>query len=142
MPNQNDIPETVAECLDERYIVPEGVLEAVERYRDANPWAGTRQEKHEKLRKLHTELCEFYGIQARLEFADQVERGGAGLTDQRLIVMARKTSLVTYLHCLARYRGQTPREAFKFSLNLFNRVFPDKFAACNQVGPLLVKRAG
>jgi hypothetical protein len=54
-----------------------------------------------------------------------------------LIALVGKLSVVTYLHELAHARGYDERQAVKWSVNLFRKVFPRSFARCQQEGHLL-----
>ena len=84
-----------------------------------------------------------YGLEAVIEFhgvEDRVPLGnGAWDPGKNTIHMIGKLSVVTFLHCYARARGMTRKQAFRWSLSVFARMFPVSFGRCQLIGCILVR---
>jgi hypothetical protein len=61
------------------------------------------------------------------------------IRDRIKALVGGRLSVATYLWAFARARGLTAREAFRWSLSLFARMFPRSFAGCQFRGPFLVR---
>lgn len=118
-------------------------LIAVERYRRRRPWSGSAVERVEKLRGLHRDLCEVYGVEARLVVED-LDGSGSELRSRYVpstltIHLCGRLSVVTYLHEFAHALGKGERGAIRWSVGLFRRCFPEQFARCSVQGGYLLR---
>lgn len=122
-------PSSVEEVLDARMTFNPAALRAVRAFARAKPWRGSLDDQHLKFRTLHAALCKAYGLDPhpRLIFAnDHATCSGSScfIPSASAIVLRGRLSVVTYLHEFAHARGMNERQACRFSLNLFRRVFP------------------
>lgn len=133
-------PATVAECLDDSIRYRRATLAAARAYRELRPWSGPRAVRERKLWVLHEALCLIYGVDVPL-----VIQSGAGCsggsnfnTSTGRITLRGRLSVVTYLHEFAHALGKLEeREACRWSINLFRRVFPRQFARLRAEGHTL-----
>ena len=146
MPNRFTYPATVAECIDENLRYKRGTLRAVRAFARSRPWRGTFDERCEKFRTLHRELCRLYGIDVGLSVAIHHEQGAGAASGgsyymplRREIVLRGRLSVVTYLHEFAHALDKDERGACRWSLNLFKRYFPRSFARCRHEGHVLIR---
>jgi len=102
----------------------------------SRPWHGSQAARRRKFRRLHEALCRVYGVRAQLVFGGWYSRYWIA---ERAIHLA-ELSVVTYLHEFAHARGWRERQACRWSINLFRRVFPREFARCRRDGHVLRKR--
>lgn len=147
--NPFENPESIdgASLVDPRKRFCPACLAALREFRRQKPWRGTVPERQQKFTELHAALCEAYGIipGPPLEFVAigeaRPDQMGTGGYDPRhgQVVLAGRLSVTTYLWAFARCRGLTVKDAFRWSLSLFARVFRRSFAACHFQGPYLVK---
>jgi hypothetical protein len=130
--SMSDYP-TLSEVLDEQYRYRRGVIRAVERFRDSAPWSGTLNERMIKFLTLHTDLCRIYNPGCQLFFSPNIrERSNSGDSyfhmEQRVILLQGRLSVLTYLHEFGHaLKGQSEYAACAWSINLFRRVFPDRW---------------
>ncbi len=136
---------TVANLVNPRKHFRPEVVAAVKAYRSTKPWQGTSKERKAKMLDFHAAMCAAYGLEIDLRFvgsfSGECEMGdGAFMTvaGRKRIVLVRRISVVTYLHCFTRARGAGRREAFVWSLSLFARFFKLSFSRRRQVGPFLL----
>jgi hypothetical protein len=149
MPRQSrndDYPATVNEVLDRQMKFKPAALRAVRRFARSKPWQGTLAERKAKFRRLNRQLAAAYGLpRPRLVFCRVEENAPLGNGSYRranhTIALYGKLSVVTYLHEFGHARGYGERQACRWSINLFRRVFPRSFARCNQVGYVLIRQA-
>ncbi len=140
---QNDTyPATVNEVIDATMTFRPQVLRACDEFKRAKPWRGTDDERHQKLRSLHSALSAAYGLtpQPRLIFGtDAASCSGRScyIPAMAVIILRGRLSVVTYLHEFAHARGMGERDAARWSLNLFKRVWPKLFARCRHDGHML-----
>jgi hypothetical protein len=137
-------PLTVAEVLDDTMTFLPAALRAVRAFRRSKPWRGTVGERRAKFEQLNRDLAAAYGIAVpRLVFADveaNAFSGDSGYSPAaHTITLRGRLSVVTYLHEFAHARGADERQACRWSINLFRRLFPHSFAHCRQVGHTLVR---
>ena len=135
---------TVNDLINDNVKLNRAAFAAVREFRRSKPWRGTFEERLEKFMKLTTGLGEAYGVQG-LELIFQGEESlmtlGDGKYDPKTnrIILVRKLSVVTLLHCMAAARGYTARERFAWSLSVFKKMFPVSFSRCHAVGIFLVR---
>jgi hypothetical protein len=144
MPYRANYPATVAEVLDDRTTFKPAALRAVRAFARAKPWRGTVAERKHKFRRLNRALAAAYGIvPPRLAFAGVEADAFSGASCYRAathtITLAGRLSVLTYLHEFAHARGFDERQAVRWSVNLFRRVFTRSFARLHHVGHTLVR---
>jgi hypothetical protein len=137
----NNYPKTVNEVLDSSMRFNAAALAAVKGFARAKPWRGTLAERRQKIVRLYAELSAAYSIDPpRIVFADD------GIEDstfsryscvERTIILSGTPSVVTALHEYAHHRGMNERDACRWSINLFRRVWPNAFARCRHDGHVL-----
>lgn len=142
MSYRRNYPRTVAEILNKRLTFrPETLLE-LRMFRRSRPWRGTPAERLRKFQVLHEGLCSVYGLRVDL-VCHQLDGGSSGsscyVPGRARIILSGRLSVVTYLHELGHARGWDERQAVRWSVNLFRRVFPRSFARCRQVGHMLLR---
>ena len=117
-------------------------MNAVRAFARSKPWRGTREERIQKFRTLHKELCRIYSVETALKFGSDGPTSIYSGFDRRrnTIVLQGRLSVVTYLHCFAYAIDCQGPEVVKWSLNLFKRRFPISFGRCRMVGHLLVRK--
>ena len=125
-------PETMAENLDPEMKFRKETIRALRRFRRARPWSGSIDSRKRKFRDLHCELNAIYGTAFFLNMVNvRVNNpSGQGSFDPRSgsITVYGKLSVITYLHEFAHgLFGPSERQACRWSINLFQRVFPEKF---------------
>ena len=134
-------PNSVAECIDDSYKFKRGVVAAVKRFARSKPWRGTHAEREAKLRRLHANLCNIYGVTTALRVRHEDAREGLDVYMPQLNTISMSSlSVMTYLHEFGHAIGKGERGTCRWSLNLFRRCFPKSFAKCGQVGHMLVRR--
>jgi hypothetical protein len=131
---RRNYPTTVAEVLSSTRTYRPEALRALRAFRSAKPWRGTEAERRTKFRRLHRELCRVYGVRPSLTFW---AREVACYVPMQNRINLPQLSVVTYLHEFVHARGADERQACRWSINLFRRVFPRSFARCRQVGHML-----
>ena len=138
----NMYPASVAEVLDDQMTFKPRALRAVRNFRSSKPWRGRLEERQRKLRELHQQLCEAYGLAPppRLIFGND-DRTCSGrscfIPAMNTIVLRGRLSVVTYLHEFGHVRGMGERRVCRWSINLFRRVFPRQYERCRHDGHLL-----
>jgi hypothetical protein len=139
MPYRPNYPATVQEVLDPAMTFKPAALRAVRAFARSKPWRGTPEERREKFRALHVELCRVYGLTTKLTMRVwRLCNFAHYIPGEDRIVMPR-LSVVTYLHEFAHAKGADERQACRWSINLFRRCFPRSFARCRAVGHTLVR---
>lgn len=138
MPYRANYPATVVEVLDNTLTFKPETLRALRAFRRAKPWRGTPAERIAKFRTLHRDLCRIYGLRTRL-----TRRMGrlamACYVPSRNRIILPELSVVTYLHELGHARGWDERQACRWSINLFRRIFPQSYARCRHRGHMLIR---
>ena len=141
--SRNQNPTTVEEAIDARVKLNVAALAAVKAFRRSKAWRGTFEERLAKFHALNAGLCLAYGLGSGMVFEGEENRNqmGDGCYDPRkdVIHLVGKLSVVTFLHCVARARGMTRQEAFRWSLSVFARMFPVSFARCHSEGLFLIR---
>jgi len=119
-------------------------LRAVRAFARSRPWQGTVEERKEKFSKLNRDLAEGYGIPVPDLAFGTLDGGGSGNSHYtpalHRIDLVGKLSVVTYLHEFAHSRGMRERAACAWSINLFRRIWPERYAKLVHVGHTLVRR--
>lgn len=143
MPYRANYPRTVREVLSDMKFKP-AALRAVRAFAWSKPWRGTIAERKAKFRRLNRDLARAYGLpKPRLVFhhveADRFSGASCYRPAVHTITLAGRLSVVTFLHEFAHARGYDERQACRWSLNLFRRVFPRSFARCQSDAHTLVR---
>lgn len=117
---------------------------AVKAFRDAKPWRGSPDERAEKFKALHRELCRAYDLEtvlARDDRSGECVSSGFSHFDQRRnrIVSSGRRSVVTYLFLFGLAVGQRRAAAMAFARQTFAHFFPRSFAGCVDAGGMLVR---
>jgi hypothetical protein len=134
LPMDGDLPN-VADILDDNATFDPAALAAVRELARSRPWRGDDAERLAKLNACAAKLAAAYQHDAwtfALGLTPSIDR------EQRVVTLS-KPSVVTFLNIMALVRGQSMVGAFRWSINIFKRCFPRSFAACRQVGPLLIR---
>jgi hypothetical protein len=141
---QNDpYPASVSEVIDAAMKFRPGVLRVCRDFKRAKPWRGSMSERQEKFRVFHAALAEAYDmiLPPQLIFGnDRVGCSGRSCYvgfPVNAIVLRGKLSVVSYLHEFAHARGMGERDATRWSVNLFRRVWPTLYARCRHEGHML-----
>ncbi|HLL87691.1 MAG TPA: hypothetical protein VK324_00145 [Tepidisphaeraceae bacterium] len=129
MSQSDPYPRSVQELLDDRMTFKPSALRAVRAFARARPWQGTLDDRHQKFRQLHNDLCAAYGLDPKPQLVfgnDHTTDSGSScfIPAMNTIVLRGRMSVVTYLHEFAHARGRNEREAARWSINLFRRCFP------------------
>lgn len=139
MPYRRNYPATVAEVLSDSIRYNPAALRAVRDLRRAKPWRGTPVERFRKFGACLRALVDAYGLEPVhlvLSARDCYEPA-----TRKIYLNAHNLSVVSLLHEFAHVRGADERQACRWSINLFRRVFPRSFARCEHRGHTLVRRA-
>lgn len=128
---RNRYPATVRECIDDvKY--RRGVIALVRRY-DRGGMYGPRW--LERAGGLVRGLCRIYPIGQSI----RVRRTRGGSRCAHAIIYLHKPSMLTLLHEFAHAKGcRTERAACRWSINLFRRACPARYAACTHRRHLLI----
>jgi hypothetical protein len=123
-------------------------IEILQRFKEANPWHGKIRERKAKFERCFEELKAMHNMKdLKLEF-DIANRfslwhdsGSSSYNrDTKIITLRGRLSVVTFLHEFAHALfGSSEERAREFSLDLFKKVFPEKYARCNFNGIMLTK---
>jgi hypothetical protein len=115
---------------------------AVKAFRDAKPWRGTFEERHEKFNTFATAFAEATGLECEFVFVgDETGRGqGFYSPNANKIVLSGKLSVVTLLFCFGLALGVNRTESLKWAKGVFKHYFPRSFAGCVEVSGLLKRR--
>jgi hypothetical protein len=144
MPYNPNYPASVAEVIDDSMTFRPSTLEAVRNFKASYPWRGSTDERKAKFERLHEALCGIYGKQTTLTFG-QLDGQSSGSSSYcpstDTITITGKLSVVTYLHEWGHALGKDERQACKWSLNLFKRVFPRLFARSQRQGHMIISPA-
>lgn len=113
----------------------EPTIEILKEFKEANPWRGTIDERKEKFRVAFRKMRELYGIgRSRLTFAvpnrvSQWRASGWSSYNRSTgrITLRGRLSVITFLHEFGHALGKGEKGAVKFSLNLFEKVFPEQW---------------
>lgn len=128
-------PETVAEVLDSDIRFHRRALRAVRKLAHAKPWRGSVRQRLDKFRHCAIDLASAYDVTC-----PNVQIGVVDcyIPAAATIYLRRNCSVVSFLHEFAHVRGMDERDACRWSINLFRKVFPRSFERCSQRGHLLV----
>ena len=135
-------PATVVEILDERMTFRPAALRAMKAFRASHPWRGTDDERRTKFQQLVRALADAYQIAIpELLFDLNGSSSGASAYDpsRHRIVLRGRLSVVTLLHELAHARGMDERDAVRWSVNLFRRIFPRSYSRLVHRGHVLLR---
>jgi len=117
-------------------------VKAVKRFKQTNPWKGSREVRAAKFDALLAELKVIYNKPALRcvydchrpyfeSFASCYSRY------EDLITMHGRFSVITFLHEFAHSLGRDEYGAVRWSTNLFAKVFPEKMVALSASGHVL-----
>ncbi len=138
----SDYPVMVIEIIDDSMRFKPATLKALRRFADSRPWRGRLTERKQKFRKLHQALSTAYGISEPQLVFGSIDGSSSGeshyIQPMHRIVLVGRLSVVTFLHEFAHARGLGERDACRWSVNLFRRVFPGQYARLVHVGHTLV----
>lgn len=127
-----------------RLVLSDEAKAAIKAFRDAKPWRGTFEERHEKFNSFATAFAEGCGLTCTFRFAGDERPNGLGQgcynPEVNRIALAGKLSVVTLLFCFGLAVGLERREALKWAKKLFGHYFPRSRANCVEVNGLLIKR--
>jgi hypothetical protein len=139
---KDDYPESVTEVLDAAMTFRPAALQAMRAFADAKPWRGTVEERQAKFGEVNRALSAVYQLAEPQIAFDTLDDGTSGrshyLPALHRIVLVGRMSVVSYLHEFGHARGFGERQACRWSINLFRRVFPGQFSRLIQVGHMLV----
>ena len=137
----NEYPNSVADVLDDRMTFHPATLHAVREFARSRPWRGSLQERQDKFRSLHRELCGIYGIAPRLVFGndDGDSARSCFIPVLNSVILRGRLSVVTYLHEIGHARGKKERETCAWSLTLFRRCFPKSWSRARWEGHMIRK---
>jgi hypothetical protein len=144
-PSRDFVPEpTVASVINERVKLNRAAYAAVRAFRRSKAWQGAYEERLAKFTALAAGLADAYGLEPvgiTFHGVENRDKPGDGLFQEETntIHLIGKLSVVTFLHCFGRARGQTKGEAFAWSLSVFKKMFPVSFSRCNAVGLMLIR---
>lgn len=113
----------------------EPTIEILKEFSEANPWRGKIEERKEKFRVAFRKMQDLYGInRCRLRFRvrNRISQWGpSGWSSydhlNRVITLRGRLSVITFLHEFGHALGKGEKGAVKFSLNLFEKVFPEQW---------------
>jgi len=131
--SNNPYPRSVEEVLDQSITFNPSTLRAVQSFAQSHPWRGTIDERHQKFRRLHDDLCRIYGLdpQPRLIIGNgplSCSGNSCFIPALNTIILRGRLSVVTYLHEVGHARGMNERRAARWSINLFRRCFPKSWS--------------
>jgi hypothetical protein len=135
MPYRMNYPRTVAEVLDDSMTFKPGTLRAVRALRRAKAWRGSTDQRLAKLRHCLVDLAAAYSVRSPALVVGAID---CYVPAFNMIQLTGGLSVTTFLHEFAHVRGFDERQACRWSINLFRRVFPRSYARCRHVGHLLV----
>jgi hypothetical protein len=145
-PSRDYVPEpTVESVIDDRVKLNRAAYAAVRAFRRSKAWQGTYEERLAKFEALSAGLSDAYGITPPVGIhfhgVENRDKPGDGLfqPEANTIHLIGKLSVVTFLHCFGRARGQTKGEAFRWSLSVFKKMFPVSYSRCHAVGLTLIR---
>jgi len=129
----NEYPISVDEVLSSPVRFKKATLSAMKDFKNAKPWRGTLDERVEKFSKLINALSMIYGIKPPLLDTSSVDPSECSDRSYYMplthsIYLVGKLSVITLLHEFAHALGKGEHGACRFSLNLFRRVFPKRWA--------------
>ncbi len=146
-PKQGIYPETVEECIDDDLKYRVGVYEVLKKFRSSRPWVGTMEEMQHKFKMLNEDLSEIYKMKTpQLVFVDRFPTGSCCIQNSKPPVIIiepeqdSRYSVVCYLHEFAHALGKGEKDACKWSINLFKRIFPSSYEALDHKGHMLVRK--
>jgi len=140
--SESDYPRSVVEVLDQSMTFNPSALRAVQSFAQSHPWRGTIDERHQKFRRLHDDLCRVYGLnpQPRLDLGNDYATCSGNsyfIPALNVIVLRGRLSVVTYLHEIGHARGMNERRAARWSINLFRRCFPKSWSRVTFAGHMI-----
>jgi len=128
-------PESAASVMQTEMKFKSETIEALQRYKEANPWKGKIETRCNKMATLHNELCTIYGRYTGLRFNEVRLGAAAGSSGNSsynphfdTITIDTKLSVITYLHEFAHaLKGSDEVYAVRWSCSLFKKFFPEKW---------------
>jgi hypothetical protein len=133
------LPDSVQDVIDDNATFEPAVLAAVKTLRRSHAWQGTPEERLAKQQACCDAILAAYGLEP-VTLALRGHRVYKWDAEKRVLQLGEHLSVVTFLHAMAAVRGANAFGRFRWSINLFRRVFPRSFERCEQIGPYLVRR--
>lgn len=125
------------------------VVEALEELKHANPWKGTIEERKSKFIRLHERMNAIFGRKLKLLFnlppsiKDWGDSGQScyfwNISGVEGIKLCGRLSVITFLHEWGHALGMEQEDAQKWAVELFKRIWPEKFAKLVEVGGGMLK---
>ena len=137
-----EYPNSVEEVIDDKMAYRDATLAALNDFKNSGPWEGSLYFRRVKVQSLHESLCIIYNRNTRLTFGvPSKELSGNSQYDPKndIITLRGRLSAVTFLHEFAHCLGKNEKDACKWSINLFKRVFPEQFEKCLQDKHMLIR---
>ena len=143
-------PESVSEVLDDTMRFNAAALRAVRAFAASQPWSGTVNRRKEQFRTLVHDLSIAYAIpepELRFPVSFRSSSTGSCYLPNRHVIVLTKPSVCTVLHEWRHAwqyvtRGRcSERDACRWSINLFRKVWPDKYARLRHEGHMLMCEA-
>ncbi len=141
-------PQSVSEVLDDAMRFNAAALRAVEAFARSRPWSGSLPRRKQKFRNIVHDMSVAYNVpEPEVRFSVTAGSDSAGsyyLPASHLIVLS-KLSVCTVLHEWRHAwqyvtRGRcSERDACKWSINLFRRVWPEQYAKLRHEGHMLLR---
>jgi hypothetical protein len=133
-------PQTVKEVIKNVKYNKECIT-ALKAYKEMKPWRGSEEERIWKMKTLHWNLNLAYRRTTKLQFVggDQSSYYEPG---EDLITIVGNPSVITYLHEYAHaLYGASEKQACRWSINLFRKIFPRSYRNLKPVGHMLRRQA-
>ena len=141
MPYSRNYPATVTEVLDPNIKLKPSALAALKKFRRAKPWRGSLVARWQIFQTLNTELSAAYGIEPPtliLQGNGKGDSGGSCYSPAtHTICISGRLSVCTFLHEHMHARGADEREACRWSISVYARLWPASFAKCGHEGHVL-----
>jgi hypothetical protein len=140
MPGFHEYPDNP--MLDAEMKYKRETIKAVKKFKQTNPWKGSREVRTMKFDALLAELKVIYNkpslrcvYECQRPYFESFSSCYSPYDD--LITMRGRFSVITFLHEFAHALGRDEYGAVKWSTNLFAKVFPEKMAALSNSGHVL-----
>ena len=120
-------------------------IKAMKKFKAANPWKGTVDERFEKFTALCDELKVIYTLPG-LELDAHIQRpystsvSSCYCPSEKLILLSGRFSVITFLHEFAHAMDKNEFGATRWSVNLFRKIFHEKMDALKSNGHCLIRR--
>lgn len=141
----HEYPASPNEVLNPPMKFKAGTMKVMADFKQSKPWRGTTDERIAKFTKLVADLSRVYGIQPPALDTTGVDSEESSDTSyympmMHLISLRGRLSVITLLHELAHALRKNERDACRWSLSLFKRVFPRQWARLRFEGHVARRR--